>query len=197
MAAYSARSRDIRLAAERIGNTVDKRCRWLLDEFAPRDPDTMTSAERLMLRDHLQALSIHRWRHIDAETDLPPDPPGHVALLLNEPADEALRGLWQDVVALTRIDVNAFPVPLPDTGDGLWIQRTSNKGWVAFGRCRLRGDFRAVLLHHVADLLVACKRLRVCPECHGLFVAQRRQERHAACARQARDRRRNLKRRRT
>jgi hypothetical protein len=58
------------------------------------------------------------------------------------------------------------------------------------GRGYRAGDFAAALLHAVADLLIACERLRECPECSRLFLAVRRQERHVKCARKDRDARR-------
>ena len=43
-----------------------------------------------------------------------------------------------------------------------------------------------LLLHAVADLLIACQRLRECSACRRLFVANRRQLRHAKCSQAAR-----------
>jgi len=179
--------RDVALARERIGTTIDDRCRWLLDDFAVRDPDALSTGERAVLRDNLHALAegmkprgIPEWAFpIDATGCSLPDPP-----------DADLRGVWERAVALTRAHVQ--PADLPGVPEELWTRwrPTSGKRSIRLERHRDWPDLTTALLHQVADLLAACERLRECPECHRLFVARRRQERHPKCARQARDSRR-------
>jgi hypothetical protein len=181
----AVRRRDIALAQERLG-TLESRCRWLLSDFAARDPDTLSTSERAMVRDNLMALALGPRPGADWRW---------VAVNENDPLDEELSALWQRVVALTR--AHRESVQLPPLGG--WLGRmpagpdpssAARVPYVRMGRGYRADDFEAALLHAVADLLISCERLRECPECGQLFVAVRRQERHPKCARKARDARR-------
>ena len=178
--AFEQRERDVELAHKRIGQTVDDRCRWLLDDFAERDPDTtMATAERAVLRDNLRALA----EGLPADRD-------QMTVKLDDPPDAALHALWAQLVALTRAHTTYAPLP-PLTDEGLWQRwKPASSRRVRLERRHGWPDFKTALFHRAADLLVACERLKECPECHRLFVARRRQERHPACARKARDARR-------
>jgi len=189
--AHEQKQRDIALARERIGTTVDDRCRWLLDDFAVRDPDMVATGERAVLRDNLHALAEGLEPRAPGEQAWPEpiDTTGHP---LPNPPDADLRGIWEQVVALTRAHIDPASAGLPSVDEMLWARwrPTSGKRSIRLERHRVWPDLTTALLHRVADLLAACERLRECPECHRLFVARRRQERHATCARKARDRRR-------
>jgi hypothetical protein len=181
----AARCRDIALADQRLG-TLENRCRWILDDFAARDPNTLSTSERALWRDNLMALALGprpggNWRWITVHED--------------DPLDVELRSLWQRVVALTRAHRESVNLP-PLAG---WLGRApadaatssvARTPYVRMGRGYRADDFAAALLHAVADVLIGCERLRECPECGQLFVAVRRQERHPRCARMARDARR-------
>src|SRR5687768_11688252 len=87
----AGRRRDIEVAHASLGD-LDERCRWILEVFALRDPETLTTSERAVWRDKLLALALGprpgadwRWIRIGEK----------------EPLDEELRPLWQRVVALT------------------------------------------------------------------------------------------------
>jgi hypothetical protein len=192
-AAFERRQRDVELAHQRIGATVDERCTWLLDDFAPRDPDTLSSGERALAWDALFALAEGVR---DSAGRLPEDlqysyrAPG-------EPLPDAeLRDLWERIGALAR--AHRQPVPLPPIAEQFWARGTFRNAKRRSARVILQRHrnadspagpgFGTALLHRVADLLAACERLRECPECNRLFVAKRRQDRHPKCARQARDR---------
>jgi hypothetical protein len=188
------RSRDVALARQRIGMTTDDRCRWLLEDFCARDPATLSTAERAMMRDNMLALAQvpfppYGGPEDDARLELPPLPDGGGTFALDDPPDAELRPLWQKVVNLTC--AHRAPAPLPAVKEVLCSApgRMAN-GRLRLGRRRASPDFQTTLLHRVADLLEHCERLRECPECHMLFVMRRRQERHPKCARKARDARR-------
>ena len=175
------RARDIELAQARLGD-VDGRCRWLLDVFTATPPDAISSTERAVWRDNLMALVLGprpgggwRWAHVYER----------------EPLGSELRGLWQKIGALVGSHRESVELP-PLKG---WLGRQDGPAdpgvvtpYVRFGRGYKAGDFEAALLHAVADLLIACQRLRECDECHHLFVAKRRQTPHPKCARRVHDR---------
>jgi len=177
-----ARRRNIELADAQLGN-LDERCHWLLDEFMTRDPDAILPSERAVWRDKLMALVLGArpgagYRLLD--------------LFENDPLEEEIRGLWERVVALTDAHRASVKLPQlevwfgrhPETADGAPVRTP----YVRMGRGYRAGDFQTALLWTVVDLLSACQKLRECPECHHLFVARRRQERHAKCARKYWDR---------
>lgn len=191
------RRRDIDRASERLGSP-ENRCRWILDEFTTRDPDTLTRAERAIARDNLMAIVIgtrptdylreggtaQGWRWL--------------TLYEGDPLDEELRELWQRVVKLTDAHRQSELLP-PLTGGLVRVPAIDDESaartpYIRLARSYRAEDFKAALLHAVADLLIGCERLRECDVCNRLFVANRRQERHRACARRRRDKRWNEKR---
>ena len=200
-AQFEQQERDIALARARIGATSEERCRWLLDEFASRDPDTLATGERATVRDNLHALAeglpvddpvIGGTRVFPPTGPRPYDASGRLGPALDE---TDLRSVWTQVLALTR--AHHQPVRLPKIEETLWAPGLVPRG----SKRRIRlirhhdrwPDFTSAVLHQAAELLVRVAesgRLGECPECGELFVARRRQERHPKCARTARDARR-------
>ena len=177
--------RDVGVAYHRIGGpSTEARCRWVLEEFVPRDPATLSSGDVANLRDNLQALAGYGGL---AEAGSPFDA-GEIEW--NDPVlvdDAALHTLWERVGALAQ--AQRTPAPLP-SGDDMLTQRVRSGPYVRLERVRAVKGLANVVILSTAKLLEACDRLRECPECHRLFVARRRQERHPPCARKARDARR-------
>jgi hypothetical protein len=179
----SARERDIALAQERLGD-VNGRCRWLLDVFTATDPQAIATSERAVWRDNLLAIAIG---------PLPGGLRRLVTFREKEPLNEDIPDLWQKIVKLTGAH-RGGSVDLPPLRG--WLGRLDGEAsdkYVHLGRGYGVGSqdvsgFEAHLLHAVADLLIACDRLKECPECKRLFVARRRQERHPLCARRRLDR---------
>jgi hypothetical protein len=186
LAVLRRRVRDLELAVERIGTTTEARCRWLLEEFVPRDPTSLASGEVTTLRDNLQALAWHgagaRPPNVGASGWYNTDDP----VLVD---DGALRQVWERVCALTRAHQAGVMLPL---GEELLRRAptTSPGSYLRLERHRVIEGLADRVVFNSARLLEACDRLRVCPECDRIFVARRRQLRHGTCARQARDRRR-------
>jgi hypothetical protein len=174
-AAMDQHQRDIDLALKRLGETAHDRARWILDDFVVRDPDQLSSGERLTLRQNLEALArtrsgefSHSWR-------------------LDDPlwtSDAALREFWERARALA--EAHRRPVTLPDAPE-MFQRRSLGGPYVRLARIRRPDDAATAVLYAVADNLAECDRLRECLRCHRLFVANRRQLRHEVCARQTRD----------
>jgi hypothetical protein len=184
------RYRDWDLARQRIGTTTETRCRWLLEEFVARDPATLSTGELATLRDNLLAL-IGLGGPMDKDAR-PPQVAGHVGgdVDFDDPVlvdDAALRALWEAVGRLAQ--AHRTEAPLPGAEETL-ARASYGRGYVRLHRRRQLKGLTDFVILEAASLLAACERLRECPECHLLFVARRRQERHPKCARQARDRRR-------
>src|SRR5207245_11005689 len=53
--------RDVALAQARLGGTADDRCRWLLDTFVRRVPDTLSTRVRARVGANLTALTRVSW----------------------------------------------------------------------------------------------------------------------------------------
>ena len=170
-------NRDYQLAAQRIGHTVDERCHWLLERFVTQDPADLSTGERVTLRDNLFAFAVGlgaTWQTFSSKDPLAHD-------------QAAQRSLWLEVVALTR--AHRKPVVLPEAKAVLEGKKNSGP-YTRLAVARQADGLAPMVLLAAAELLARCERLRECPECHLLFVAQRRQERHPTCARRARDSRR-------
>ena len=173
------RMRDINLAMKRLGG-VDERCRWLLEEFAMRDPAQLSTAERALVRDNLAALAFGM-PQIPATTNRRVGW-GFDDRVLTD--DRSLRAVWRSV----RNYADAHRAPFGMSFGGTF-KRLETPG--PYVRLHLEAQARGLanaLRFAVVEVLSACTRLRECPECHRLFVARRRQERHPKCARQRRDR---------
>ncbi len=170
---------DLERAGERIGTTVEARCRWVLEHLIPHDPSQLSTSERATLRENLMALARGLFGQV-------PPMVTRASYSLGDPVwtdDPALRELWLRIGALAR--AHQSPVPLPDTK--FTLSRRADPKYVVLERTLQISDFGPLVLHRIVDLLTACTRLRECPECHNLFVARRRQERHPKCARARRD----------
>jgi len=98
--------------------------------------------------------------------------------------DKALRSLWDAIGKLT----NAHRAPMEWSARGTFKRKEAPGPYIRLHFERYAGNLFGAACVAVEDLLGACTRLRECPECQRLFVARRRQERHAKCARQRRDR---------
>jgi hypothetical protein len=180
-----AHLRDVVLAGQRIGLTVRKRCHWLLEDFVRRDPAELSTGERQMLLDNLVALACGFGLNATIPSTVSTIRYASDDPVATDPA--ALRALWEGIGQLAA--AHQAPATLPAA------ERTLIKQGGPGPYVRLRYDVAARGLaeaarHAAAELLAACDRLRECPECHQLFVANRRQERHPTCARRARDARR-------
>ena len=183
------RAHDLARAHQRIGGTVDERTRWVVEGFAARDPADLSTGERATLRDDLLALAHGILTGADALA-------GQWALTgyswsSGDPVltdDDALRELWRQISKLATAHQGRVPLPQAET----FLERRVRGGrYVRLELTHRAGvGLATTILYRVAELLSTCERLVECPECHRLFVARRRQERHPVCARRARDRRR-------
>lgn len=172
--------RDVMLAAARLGG-IDGRCRWLLDDFVPHDPDSLSAAERALARDNLAALAF-------GHPSVPASITSSHSFNFKDPVltdDASLRAVWQEIGRLA----NAHRDPVPSRIEGAF-RAVARMPYVRLRLWHRDTNLAATLIYSVRSLFEACERLRECPECHRLFVANRRQERHPQCARKARDARR-------
>jgi hypothetical protein len=177
---HDRRTRDINLAMKRLGG-VDDRCRWLLEDFVARDPDALSTGERVIARDNLQALAFGMPSVPIQATDRRAGWAGDDPVLTD---DRAFRALWQRIAELAA----AHRTPVPWATEGVFTRQHTPGPYIHF-RVEAHGrGLASAVQAAVIDLLSAGTRIRECPECHRLFVARRRQERHAKCARQRRDR---------
>jgi hypothetical protein len=178
--------RDIALAHQRIGTTVETRARWLLEDFVARDPATLATGELATLRDNLQALAGYGGLTVGPTTGAAMT----ASMGYDDPVlvdEAALRAVWARVVALTQ--AHREPVPLPAQKE-MFMRLTTGGSYLRLSRRSDVAGLADQIVIEAARVLEGCERLRVCPECDRIFVARRRQERHPKCARQARDRRR-------
>jgi hypothetical protein len=146
-----------------------------------RDPGTLSTGERAIWRDNLMALVLGPRANQGAR---------YVQLYEDDPLGKNLRDLW--LVARLLDGAHRASVSLPSLegfiGPVVAPRTSARTPYVRLARGHRAEHFHVALLHAMADLLIGCERLRECAECHRLFVATRRQERHKACAQRARDR---------
>jgi hypothetical protein len=173
-----ALARNFERAILRIGGpNPRKRARWLVETFLANDPAALTPGEVLTRQEELGALVFMAVREGTLN--------GADMTISDNPAD--LHPIWKGLRDSVHRWIGGEPIAMEMVAT---FQRRPGPGNDIRGE---RSKAKVVGLQNAAlfaalDLLADSKvRLGTCPECHKLFVPERRQKRHPKCARQARD----------